>query len=151
MTLSETRKVAKGRVWTGEDALQHGLVDQLGGLADAVHLAKQQAGLSQVIPLQHCIVITCLQFVGHNLSGNGTAKASSWHGSEADNCQACNVLCDCLQGNIRAALHTAAMPGQPGIILERKEKKRKVYAFQRSCREPPEAAAQGMTLGFSLN
>ena len=116
MTLSETRKVAKGRVWTGEDALQHGLVDQLGGLADAVHLAKQQAGLSQV---------TCLQFVGHNLSGNGTAKASSWHGSEADNCQACNVLCDCLQGNIRAALHTAAMPGQPGIILERKEKKRK--------------------------
>ncbi|KAL0050980.1 hypothetical protein WJX82_011683 [Trebouxia sp. C0006] len=47
MTLSETREVAKGRVWTGEDALQHGLVDQLGGLADAVHLAKQQAGLSQ--------------------------------------------------------------------------------------------------------
>lgn len=47
MTLSETRKVAKGRVWTGEDALQHGLVDQLGGLADAVCLAKQQAGLSQ--------------------------------------------------------------------------------------------------------
>ena len=48
MTLSETRKVAKGRVWTGEDALQHGLVDQLGGLADAVQIAKQQAGLSQV-------------------------------------------------------------------------------------------------------
>ncbi|KAL0021728.1 hypothetical protein WJX79_008882 [Trebouxia sp. C0005] len=47
MTLSETRQVAKGRVWTGEAALQHGLVDQLGGLTDAVHLAKQQAGLSQ--------------------------------------------------------------------------------------------------------
>jgi len=43
------------------------------------------------------------------------------------------------------------MPGQPGIILERKEKKRKVYAFQRSKREPPEAAARGITLGFSLN
>lgn len=48
MTLSETRKVAKGRVWTGEDAVKHGLVDQLGGLPDAVHIAKQQAGLSQV-------------------------------------------------------------------------------------------------------
>ncbi len=53
MTLSETREVAKGRVWTGEDALHHGLVDQLGGLTDAVHLAKQQAGLSQVTS-GHC-------------------------------------------------------------------------------------------------
>ena len=50
MSLREARKVAKGRIWTGEDALQHGLVDKLGGLTDAVHLAKQEAGLSQVSP-----------------------------------------------------------------------------------------------------
>ncbi len=66
MTLSETREVAKGRVWTGEDALQHGLVDQLGGLADAVHLAKQQAGLSQVTS-GHCN--TALPSLACNLSG----------------------------------------------------------------------------------
>lgn len=48
MSMQEARKVARGRIWTGEDALQHGLVDKLGGLKDAVHLAKQEAGLSQV-------------------------------------------------------------------------------------------------------
>lgn len=48
MSIREVRKVARGRIWTGEDALHHGLVDKLGGLKDAVHLAKQEAGLSQV-------------------------------------------------------------------------------------------------------
>lgn len=51
MSIREVRKVARGRIWTGEDALHHGLVDKLGGLQDAVHLAKQEAGLSQVGPL----------------------------------------------------------------------------------------------------
>ena len=50
MTAHEARKVAKGRIWTGEDALHHGLVDKLGGLSDAVHIAKQEAGL----PLVSC-------------------------------------------------------------------------------------------------
>ncbi len=44
-TVEAVRQVAKGRVWTGEDALAHGLVDALGGLQDAVRLAKQEAGL----------------------------------------------------------------------------------------------------------
>ena len=48
MSMQEARKVARGRIWTGEDALHHGLVDKLGGLKDAVHLAKQEAGLPQV-------------------------------------------------------------------------------------------------------
>ncbi|TXI44599.1 MAG: signal peptide peptidase SppA, partial [Mycobacterium sp.] len=37
--------VARGRVWTGEDALGHGLVDELGGLRTAVRRAKILAGL----------------------------------------------------------------------------------------------------------
>ncbi len=37
--------VAKGRVWTGHQALQLGLVDALGGLEDALRLAKQRAKL----------------------------------------------------------------------------------------------------------
>lgn len=48
MSMEEARKVAKGRVWTGEDALQHGLVDRLGGLTDALQLAKQEAHLPLV-------------------------------------------------------------------------------------------------------
>jgi protease-4 len=38
-------KVAEGRVWTGRQAVEHGLVDELGGLEHAVLLARSQAGL----------------------------------------------------------------------------------------------------------
>ncbi|MEM8884064.1 MAG: signal peptide peptidase SppA [Planctomycetota bacterium] len=44
-TPDEIHKVAQGRVWTGRDALGHGLVDRLGGLQDAIVYAKEQAGL----------------------------------------------------------------------------------------------------------
>jgi protease-4 len=37
--------VAEGRVWTGRQALAHGLVDALGGLDDALAAAKQAAGI----------------------------------------------------------------------------------------------------------
>jgi protease-4 len=36
-------QVAQGRVWTGQQAKQVGLVDQLGGLQDAINVAKQRA------------------------------------------------------------------------------------------------------------
>jgi protease-4 len=39
-------EVARGRVWTGADANEHGLVDELGGLRTAMELAKERAGLS---------------------------------------------------------------------------------------------------------
>ena len=37
--------VAQGRVWTGRQALEHGLIDELGGLSRAIALAKEQAGI----------------------------------------------------------------------------------------------------------
>jgi protease IV len=39
--------VARGRVWTGADAFEHGLVDDLGGLRTAVRRAKVLAGLDE--------------------------------------------------------------------------------------------------------
>lgn len=39
MTFEEVDKIAQGRVWTGKQALENGLVDQLGGLEDAIKLA----------------------------------------------------------------------------------------------------------------
>ncbi|NMS37583.1 S49 family peptidase, partial [Vibrio parahaemolyticus] len=36
MSLEEVDKVAQGRVWTGQDALSFGLVDQMGDFDDAV-------------------------------------------------------------------------------------------------------------------
>jgi len=40
------REIAKGRVWTGEQAKGLGLVDQIGGFYDAVDVAKHLAGVN---------------------------------------------------------------------------------------------------------
>jgi protease IV len=45
MTIEEVDEVGQGRIWIGTDALEIGLVDQLGGLQDAIELAAQLAGL----------------------------------------------------------------------------------------------------------
>ena len=45
MTVEAVDAVARGRVWTGADALERGLVDALGGLRTAISRAKVLAGL----------------------------------------------------------------------------------------------------------
>jgi protease-4 len=44
MTFEEVHAVAQGRIWSGEDALEHGLVDELGGLQTAIRAALDLAG-----------------------------------------------------------------------------------------------------------
>ncbi|MBM3818181.1 MAG: signal peptide peptidase SppA [Acidimicrobiia bacterium] len=44
-TPAEIHAVAQGRVWTGRQAREHGLVDALGGLDAAITLAKERAGI----------------------------------------------------------------------------------------------------------
>jgi protease-4 len=39
--------VAQGRVWTGSDALRHGLVDRLGGMDVALDVAKEKARIAR--------------------------------------------------------------------------------------------------------
>lgn len=41
------REIAKGRVWSGQDALELGLVDALGGLETAIGLAREAAGIPE--------------------------------------------------------------------------------------------------------
>jgi protease-4 len=43
MTRDAVHAVAKGRIWTGADARDRGLVDELGGLDRAIELARQRA------------------------------------------------------------------------------------------------------------
>jgi protease-4 len=42
---ARVQEIAQGRIWSGRDALEIGLVDRLGGLDDAFALAKEKAGL----------------------------------------------------------------------------------------------------------
>lgn len=46
MSVEEVDEVAQGRVWTGAQALEKGLVDELGSLQDAVAYAAEQVGVS---------------------------------------------------------------------------------------------------------
>src|SRR6266481_6014665 len=52
MTQEEVEKVAKGRVWSGEDAKVRGLVDALGGYAVALRLAKEAARIPLDAPVK---------------------------------------------------------------------------------------------------
>ena len=52
MSLEEVLDVAKGRIWTGVDAKQRGLVDELGGFDVALRLARTEAGLDPNAPIK---------------------------------------------------------------------------------------------------
>src|SRR3546814_15796371 len=45
LSSAEMEAVARGRVWTGEDAQRVGLVDGLGGYAEALPLTRQTIGI----------------------------------------------------------------------------------------------------------
>jgi protease-4 len=45
LSREEVHAVARGRVWTGSEAVDIGLVDSLGGLRAAVRRAKERAGI----------------------------------------------------------------------------------------------------------
>ena len=47
MPLDKLLDAARGRVWTGADAVRLGLVDQLGGLSTAIDLACGRAGIQR--------------------------------------------------------------------------------------------------------
>ena len=50
--VDEIERIARGRVWTGSDAVGIGLVDELGGLRDAVRIARSRSGLPGDAPVR---------------------------------------------------------------------------------------------------
>ncbi len=47
MTIEEVNTIGQGRVWSGENALDNGLIDAYGGLHDAIEIAASMAGLEK--------------------------------------------------------------------------------------------------------
>lgn len=84
LTLDAVENVARGRVWTGEDALAQGLVDELGDLETGIAHAKQLAGLPDradtytVSPPEHYQLpqaeqtLSMLKQLSRQLSSKGT-------------------------------------------------------------------------------
>ena len=47
MTFEQVDSIAQGRVWTGVEALENGLVDKLGSLEDAIDIAAELAEITE--------------------------------------------------------------------------------------------------------
>jgi len=62
--VAEIESVARGRVWTGSDALGIGLVDELGGLHDAVRIARSRGGLPADAPVRQAIHVPAVARLG---------------------------------------------------------------------------------------
>lgn len=56
MTTERVNMIARGRVWTGSDAVKIGLVDELGGLKDAINYAAKTAGIKDAKVLYYPFV-----------------------------------------------------------------------------------------------
>jgi protease-4 len=52
MAESDVRKAAEGRVWTGAQAKELGLVDELGGFDRALEVAREAIGLARDRPVE---------------------------------------------------------------------------------------------------
>lgn len=75
MTKEEVDAVGQGRIWIGTDALEAGLVDQLGGLNDAIELTAQLAGLEDWRVTELPVQKDFLTMLMEDFSGSGVKKA----------------------------------------------------------------------------
>ena len=70
MLQSEVDSIARGRVWSGEDALEIGLVDELGDLNACVAAAAQKAGLTEYRRVDLPEMVDPLEKLIKDLEGN---------------------------------------------------------------------------------
>jgi protease-4 len=81
MPVDKVRALAKGRVWTGEEALKLGLVDQLGGFMEAVEAAKHLARIDgqarlKLLPPRLSLFEALQQAMGINAESTKTLAAA---------------------------------------------------------------------------
>lgn len=70
--------IGQGRVWTGLDAIENGLVDELGGLDEAIAYAVEQAGIENFrikeLPKQKSPIESLMEDLGMEASEMGIEK-----------------------------------------------------------------------------
>jgi len=87
LPIERVKEIAKGRIWSGEDAKKLGLVDELGGYDTALKLAKQAANIPEsdevkvvIFPHKKTLLQTLLNREGPENSGKewvGTNSADT--------------------------------------------------------------------------
>jgi protease IV len=84
MTQEAVEEVAKGRVWTGEEAKARGLVDELGGYSEAIRLAKQAAKIPGDASVQLTVFPrekTPLELIYDRLAGKDNDESAAASGA----------------------------------------------------------------------
>ena len=77
--VEQIEAVARGRVWSGRDALAAGLVDQLGGLREALAVARSRGGLPDDAPVLPAVHLSPLSRLGRpKNSDDPRALLSTW-------------------------------------------------------------------------
>ncbi len=82
-SFTEIDALARGRVWTGSDAARIGLVDELGGLRDALRIARSRAGLPENAPLRPAVHVPPLARVRRARNSDdprAMLSSESWRG-----------------------------------------------------------------------
>jgi protease-4 len=79
MTRSQIEPLASGRIWTGQEALENGLVDILGDLDDAISIAAEKAGIEEdyavrVYPVQKPPIKEFLEALSGEYESRAMAK-----------------------------------------------------------------------------
>ncbi len=83
--LEEVERLAAGRVWTGEQALEVGLVDEIGGLRAALSVARRSAGIdarTEVEVLLYPRQRTMLEQLNGLLVGAQAASRPIWRSDD---------------------------------------------------------------------
>jgi protease-4 len=75
MTTDAVDAVARGRIWSGVDAAENGLVDRLGGLREAGEIAREKAGLRRDAPIRPAVHIPPLARLGRPKSSDDPRAA----------------------------------------------------------------------------
>lgn len=76
LTPEQVDSIGQGRVWSGAQAVEIGLVDRLGGIEDAVEAAAQKAGLEEYRIVRYPAIKQPFE----SLLSSGKDQIQSWYG-----------------------------------------------------------------------
>lgn len=70
ISIDSVKNIAEGRVWTGDDALKIGLIDQLGGMPEAIRKAAAMARITDYALLSYPTPASVFDQLFETVSGN---------------------------------------------------------------------------------
>ena len=116
MPVDQLEPLARGRVWTGADALERGLVDRFGGLEEAITLAAERAGRPRAAVrarrFPESSLLSRLRAPKHSDSVGAALSAGTSTGSSLLLGGVASVL-----GGATGGLLAAPSAGQPGGLI----------------------------------